>query len=538
MSTTVVDFSLCHGLGIVIMLLSMEAVQDFDRHYLEVNPFIVAFISVPILLMVILDTTVVDVVIPHIMAALSVDYYDVQWVVIAYMVAAAVVMPSFDWLSSRFSYKTLFIVGTLLFVLSSISCGKASTFEVMIVSRILQGMGEGIVVPTVTSMVFLSFPPEKRGLAMGLVGLGATMGPALGPTVGGYVAEHISWRWAFFINVPIGFTLVALAFFLLPEFGIKKGKRHFDFIGFSLCTIFISSFLIAVSKGQEKQWFSSDFILYLFIIAAVSFVLFVWVELKKENPFVQLRIFKFRAFSVSMAIRIVFGGSIYGSFFLIPIYCEKLRMYPTFLTGLILLPGALTNGLGTVVFGRLADRVDPRKLLLAGLLFMAYGLYRLHFLDEYTPKERIMIELVFFFLFIGATFTPLNYISLVAVPQKYTDVASSMIHVIRFIAGSIGTAVATNRFEYMQGYHFTGISSKLSYGNPVLKQSFAKLYGYLYSKAQVISQIKLKALAALKQLITLKSYIYAFQNCVILFMIACLVATCLVFLLPAINKRR
>ncbi|BAT72033.1 MFS transporter, DHA2 family, multidrug resistance protein B [Thermosulfidibacter takaii ABI70S6] len=502
----------------------------------NINPVVVALICVPVLLMVILDTTVVDVIIPHIMAALSVDYYDVQWVVIAYMVAAAVVMPAFDWLSSRFSYKTLFITGTLLFVLSSISCGKATTFEVMVLSRILQGAGEGIVVPTVTSMVFLSFPPEKRGLAMGLIGLGATMGPALGPTVGGYVTEHISWRWAFYINVPIGFTLATAAFLFLPELSVKKAKKSFDVLGFSLCTVFLSSFLIAVSKGQEKQWFSSDFILYLFIIAAISFVLFIWVELKIENPFVQLRVFKYRLFSTSMLIRVVFGGAIYGSFFLVPIYCEKLRMYPTFTTGLIMLPGALTNGLGTVISGRLADKFDPRKLLFMGLLLMAYALYRVHFLDEYTPKEKIAVELIFFFLFIGATFTPLNYISLVAVPEKYTDVASSMIHVIRFIAGSVGTALATNRFEYMSGYHFLGITSKLHYGNLVFRPSMAKLYAYLQSKAQVLSQLKLKTLAALKQVITLKSYIYAFQDCMILFMVGCLLASCLVFLMPKINK--
>ena len=501
----------------------------------RVNPWVVAAICVPVLLMVILDTTVVDVIIPHMMAALSVDYYDIQWVVIAYMVAAAVVMPAFDWLSSRFSYKWLFVAGTTLFVLASISCGQARSFWVMIVSRVFQGAGEGIVVPTVTSMVFLSFPPEKRGMAMGLVGVGATMGPALGPTLGGYVTEHISWRWAFYINVPIGFTLVVAALMFLPSFSLEKRRTPFDFWGFLFCTVFLSSFLVAVSKGQEKQWFSSDFILYLFITAAISFVLFVVVELKSPHPFVQLKVFRYRGFSASMLIRLVFGGSIYGSFFLVPIYCEKLRMYPTFITGLIMLPGALTNGLGTMVSGRLVDRFDPRRLLFIALILMALGLHRLSSLDLYTPKEVIAFELVFFFLFIGMTFTPLNYISLTSVPRKYTDVGASMIHVVRFIAGSVGTAVATNRFEYMSGHHFTGMTERLTYSNLVLRHAWAKLTGYMYSKAQVISQIKPKVLAALKQLITLRSYVYAFQDCMNLFSIACLAVLALVFLIPKIN---
>ncbi len=504
----------------------------------RVNPWVVAAICVPVLLMVILDSTVVDVLIPHMMAALSVDYYDVQWVVIAYMVSAAVVMPAFDWLSARFSYKVLFFAGTALFVLSSMFCGQAKTFEAMILGRIVQGTGEGIVVPTVTSMVFLAFPPEKRGLAMGMIGLGATMGPALGPTVGGYVAEHISWRWAFYINVPIGFALLVAAFFALPEFSSDKRRYPFDIWGFIFCTLFISTLLVALSKGQEKQWFSSDFILYMFMTAVASFVLFVIAELKSEHPYVQLKVFKVRAFAVAMLIRCVFGGVIYGSFLLFPIYCEKLRMYPTFLTGLLMLPGALSNGAGTVLAGRLVDKMDPRKVLIFGLIFISYSLWRLHLFDVDTPKKDIMLGLLFVFLFIGFTFTPLNYISLMALPKEYTDVGSSMIHVVRFVAGSVGTAVATNRFEYMAGYHFTGISAKLHYGNLILIPSLSRFSAYLYRKAQTLSEIKLKALAALKGIVELKSYVYAFQDCMILFSVACLLGACLVFLLPAINLKK
>ncbi len=503
----------------------------------RVNHWVVAVICVPVLLMVILDTTVVDVIIPHIMAALSVDYYDVQWVIISYMVAAAVVMPAFDWLSSRFSYKTLFMAGTALFVASSVSCGQARTFEVMLVSRICQGVGEGIVVPTVTSMVFLAFPPEKRGLAMGLVGLGATMGPALGPSLGGYVTEHISWRWAFYINVPIGLLLLFLAYLFLPHLSLEKKRFPFDILGFLFCTIFLSCFLIAVSKGQEKQWFSSDFILYLFIASAVSFVLFVWVELRSPHPYVQLRVFESLPFSVLMLIRMIFGGCIYGSFYLIPVYCERLRMYPTFLTGVIMLPGALTNGMGTVMSGRLSDRIDGRWVMLFGILMMSLSFWRLHFFDEYISKWSISTHLVFYFMFIGMVFTPLNYLSLAVLPKKYTDTGSSMIHLVRFIAGSVATAITTNRFEYMSGYHFVGMSSRLHYGNLVLKPSMAKLHFHFVSRAQVPSLIPLKSLAALREVLKLKSYVYAFQDCMILFSAACLLGACLIFLLFNINLK-
>ncbi len=498
----------------------------------KTNPWIVAAICVPVLLMVILDTTVVDVVIPHMMAALSVDYYDIQWVIIAYMVAAAVTMPLFDWLSSRFSYKSLFIFGTLTFVFASIACGRAATFYEMIISRTIQGIGEGVVVPTVTSLVFMAFPPEKRGLAMGLIGLGATMGPALGPTLGGYVTEHFSWRWAFYINVPIGFTLALCAYLFLEEFRIQKDKYPLDIVGVILCAIFLSTFLIAISKGQEKQWLSSDMILYFFIISAVTFSLFVWREFKVDNPFIQLKVFKNRFFTITMLIRFIFGGSIYGSFYLLPIYCEKLRMYPTLVTGLIMLPGALTNGLGTVISGRLTDKIGGRWIMLFGIVMMAFAFYRLHFFDEATSKFAISHHLVFYFLFVGMVFTPLNYMSLAVLKEEEVDTGSALIHVVRFIAGSVGTAVATNRFEYMMGAHFTQISSKFTYSNLVIVPSMLKLKLFFMRKAVLGREALLKGLAAIRELIKLKSYIYAFQDVMLLFGMGCLAASVLVFFLP------
>ncbi len=496
------------------------------------NPWVVAGICVPILLMVILDTTVVDVIIPHMMAALSVDYYDIQWVIISYMVAAAVTMPLFDWLSSRFSYRALFIFGTLTFVFASIACGRATSFYEMILSRIIQGMGEGVVVPTVTSLVFMAFPPEKRGLAMGLIGLGATMGPALGPTLGGYVTEHFSWRWAFYINVPIGFLLAFLAYLFLEEFRIQKKRYPLDWIGVVLCTTFLSTFLIAISKGQEKQWLSSDMILYFFIISAVSFILFVWREFTVSNPFIQLKVFKNKFFTLTMMIRFVFGGSIYGSFYLIPIYCEKLRMYPTLITGLIMLPGALTNGLGTVISGRLTDKLGGRWIMFFGIVMMSFAFYKIHFFDEATSKFLISQRLVFYFLFVGMVFTPLNYMSLAVLKEDEVDTGSALIHVIRFVSGSVGTAIATNRFEYMMGAHFTQMSSKLTYSNLVLYPSLMKLKIYLMHKAVMGREALLKGFAALRELIKLRSYIYAFQDVMLLFGMACLAASVLVLFLP------
>jgi len=490
--------------------------------------WLVAAVAVPSLLMVILDTTVVDVIIPHMMAALNADFYDIQWVVISYMVAAAVSMPMFKRLSERMGYRNLFLFGLALFTGMSAFCGQARTMEEMILGRVLQGVGEGLVIPTVTSLIFSAFPPEQRGLAMGLIGLGATMGPALGPTLGGYMTQHFSWRWAFYINLPIGITLWYGAFLILRPGEGKAKPVPPDILGFLLSTVFISSLLIALSKGQEKGWLASDYILTLFVVAAVSFPLFIWWELRHDHPFIDLSIFGVRDFSLSMLIRLIFGSAIYGSFYLIPIYLEKFRMYPTFLTGLLLLPGALINGFMGVMVGRLTDRFGGKRVMAIALVGMAVGFYLLSGADAYTSKSVLILYIAFYIGFVGAVFTPLNYMSLACLTQRHLDTGASMIHVIRFIAGAMGTAFATSHMEARKYLHFLGMARKLDPSHPLLGPTLAKLKAYLLLHGQPPNWIHTQIRAFLQGVMTLKSYIFAFQDCMVVFGIACFVSLAVV----------
>ncbi len=484
----------------------------------------VAMVAVPSLLMVILDTTVVDVIIPHMMAALNADFYDVQWVVIAYMVSAAVSMPMFKRLSERLGYKNIFLIGLFLFTSMSALCGQARNMEMMILGRVLQGVGEGLVIPTVTSVIFTAFPPTKRGLAMGLIGLGATMGPALGPTLGGYMTQHFSWRWAFYINLPIGAILGLGGYLILKANEGKAEAVAPDILGFILSTTFISTLLIALSKGQEKGWLASDYILSLFVISAVAFPLFLWWEMRQEHPFIDLTIFKVKDFSVTMLIRLIFGGAIYGSFYLIPIYLEKFRMYPTFLTGLLILPGALMNGIMGVLVGRLTDKFGGKRLMALALIGMAMGFHMLSGADGYTSKGHLILLIAFYIGFVGAVFTPLNYISLACLTPKHVDTGASMIHVIRFIAGAMGTAFATSHMEARKGLHFLGMARNLTHSSPLLNPATAQMKAYLAAHAQPQSWIPLQVKAFINGMLMLKSYIFAFQDCMAVFGIACILS--------------
>jgi DHA2 family multidrug resistance protein len=338
------------------------------------------------------------------------------------------------------------------------------------------------------------------------------------------MTQHFSWRWAFYINLPIG-AMLGLAGYLILRSGEGKAEAVApDVVGLILSTTFISTLLIALSKGQEKGWLASNYILSLFLISVAAFPLFIWWELRQEHPFIDLTIFKVKDFSLTMLIRLVFGGAIYGSFYLIPIYLEKFRMYPTFLSGLLILPGALMNGAMGILVGRLTDRFGGKRLIALALVGMAIGFHLLSSADGYTSKERLILLIAFYIGFVGAVFTPLNYISLACLSPKHVDTGASMIHVIRFIAGAMGTAFATSHMEARKWLHFLSMSRNITHANPLLNSASAQMKAYLASRSQPLGWIPMQIKELIHNILTLKSYIFAFQDCMAIFGIACIVS--------------
>ncbi|MFN3599066.1 MAG: DHA2 family efflux MFS transporter permease subunit, partial [Aquificaceae bacterium] len=299
--------------------------------------------------MAILDTTIVDIVVPKMMAPLSTDLYGVQWVITAYMTAAASSILLVEWLEGIMGLKSVFLLGLFLFTTSSFFCGQAQSLEWMIASRTVQGFGESLIVVSAEALLFSAYAPEKRGLAMGIYGLGVSFAPALGPTLGGWITEHIDWRWIFYINLPIGIFNFTLAFFFLKDY--KPVYRiRLNFISYFFLTIATVSLLIVLSRGQKEGWFSSDFIFYLSLISLFSFLLFSLSELLSKNRLVDVSIFRIKEFVIAFWVYcFVLGFSMYQVFYLIPLYFEKLKGYTTLQAGLAILPMALTIGFLSLV---------------------------------------------------------------------------------------------------------------------------------------------------------------------------------------------
>ncbi|NPB07187.1 MAG: DHA2 family efflux MFS transporter permease subunit [Aquificae bacterium] len=409
--------------------------------------------------MAILDTTIVDVVLPKMMAPLKTDLYGIQWVVTAYMMAAATSLPLLENLSLRFGLKPVYLAGVLLFTVSSYLCGTAEELSLMILYRTVQGFAEALIMVSAQAILFTLYPPEKRGVAMGVFGLGASFAPAVGPTLGGWLTEHLSWHWVFFINVPVGVFLFTASLFFLPEPLKERKKLPFNFVSFLFLSVATVSTLLVLSKGQQYGWFTSNFIAFTALIAVVSYVLFFVSELLSRHPLVEPSLLKRGNVLVALWVfTFVLGFSMYAVFYAVPLYFEHLKGLSTLQTGLLILPFAFAIAVFSVLAGVLSDRWSAEGTLFTAIAVYFVSLYLLSDTEYYTPKEVVSAELTVMGVGLGLFFAPVTVLALKNLEEKSVAVIS-LLDYVRFVGGSFGTAVATNTLKGKTAEHFEGIGA-------------------------------------------------------------------------------
>ncbi len=453
--------------------------------------------------MAILDTTIVDIVVPKMMAPLSTDLYGVQWVITAYMTSAATAILLVEWLESLMGLKKVFLLGLFLFTTASFFCGQAQSLEWMIASRTVQGFGESLIVVSAEALLFSAYAPEKRGLAMGIYGLGVSFAPALGPTLGGWITEHIDWRWIFYINLPIGIINFTLAFFFLRDYKPAHTLR-LNFMSYLFISIATVSLLIVLSRGQKEGWFSSDYILHLSLVSLFSFLLFLLSELVSKNKLIDPSIFRIKEFVVAFWVYLfVLGFSMYQVFYLIPLYFERLKGYTTLQAGLAILPMALAIGFLSPVAGMISDKKSPKlALYVATALYLLVSLFVLPRLNYFTPKEEALFYLVLMGIGMGFFFAPATQLALKKLGDK-TTLGVSLMHYIRFVGGSFGTALATNDLQRFAWENFQRTNELQDYNLLSLKLEEAVLWLSDYTH-----QAQEKALGMLYNF----QYLYAFSD--------------------------
>jgi DHA2 family multidrug resistance protein len=418
----------------------------------------------------ILDTSVANVSLNHIQGSLSAGQEEVTWVLTSYLVANAVVIPMSGWLAGLFGRKRYLIGSIIVFTLASLFCGVATSLDGLIFFRVLQGIGGGGLQPMSLAILMEAFPVEERGMAMAVYGMGIVVGPILGPVLGGYLTDTYSWRWIFYINLPIGImaVMMCMTFIFDPPNQRRIGLvgQKIDYMGLALMCVGIGALQIVLDKGQLEDWFSSNFILVLSVVAAACLVALVLWELRHKNPILDLHIFKDRSFAMGNVVMFAGFFAFFGSIVLLPLYLQKLMGYTAFQAGLVLGPAGAVTLIIMPMAGKLTQKVDPRKLLAIGLSVNAYALYYMSGFNLHIDFSTAVTSRVIQGAAMPFFFVPLSLVTMAYVKNEQMNNASAIFNLVRNLGGSFGVAFVTTLLARRAQFHQHRLVEHLTPFNP------------------------------------------------------------------------
>ncbi len=418
----------------------------------EINPWLIAIAVMSSTFMEVLDTTVVNVSLPHIAGSLSASVDEATWTLTSYLVANAIILPMTGWLANNFGRKRLLMASVIGFTTASFFCGLAPSLPFLIIFRVIQGACGGGLQPLSQAILLEAFPPEKRGQAMAFWALGIVVAPMLGPVAGGWITDNYSWRWVFYINVPIGIMAIVLTqFFVFDPTYLRRRASSIDYWGIGLLVLGMASLQIMLDKGQEEDWFSSHFISTLAVLAIVGLSGLIIRELTTDHPIIDLSVFKYRSYAIGTFLMTVVGFVLYGSTVLLPLLMQELLGYTATHAGVTNFPRGFASFLAMPFIGILTNKVDTRKLLFSGVVLSAGAMYLLSQLSLDVGFWNFWWPLMLQGAALGLIFVPLTTVTHDPIPRERLGNATSIFNVMRNIGASIGISIVeTLQFRSMQ----------------------------------------------------------------------------------------
>lgn len=485
--------------------------------------------------MVVLDSTIVNIALPKISAVFSASTDQVDIVLTGYTLALAIMMPATGFLSARFGLRWAYAGSLAAFALGSALCGLAQNVEMLAVSRVLQGLGGGMIQPLSMATLFAVTPERERGTMTGLYGLSLMVAPILGPTLGGYLVELVNWRWVFYVNVPVAVLGVLLSLVLLPK--TPRRPAGFDWPGFVLAAACTSSALLAATYAPNAAYtgWTDPRILGLLGVAAATLPLFVWWELRAPEPLLNVRLFANLRYSLGLAVLLIATAALFGGLFLLPVFLQNpsLRGLGALEAGLLLFPQAFGTAPMMVLAGRLMDRIGPRPLLVAGLAILAGASWQLVGLDLTTSDTTLQLLLILRGAGLGLALMPAQTAVLSAVPPSQTQAASTFSNVLRQVDGSFSTALMTSLLSSRQDFHYATLAMFVRWESPgvaeMLQQAQQTAAAHGQSLAAARETVLSQLYAQVQQAATVKS----FDDCFLVVAVACALA-----ILPALLLKR
>jgi len=445
------------------------------------NPWIVAISVMLATFMEVLDTSIASVALPYIAGSLAASNSEATWVLTSYLIANAVILPASNWFSLRFGRKRFLISCVCLFTVASFWCGAAPSLGILLLSRVLQGAGGGALQPLSQAILLESFPPKKRGAAMALFGFGVVVAPVLGPTLGGWLTDSFSWRYAFYINIPIG----VLAVFMISRFVhdppyIRNTKAGpFDNLGFGLLCLWSGCLQIILDKGQEVDWFSAPWLRWATLTLIVSLIWFVRLEWKKKDPLVDLHILaRNRNFLVGCLLIFMLGFAIYITIAMMPLFYQEVLGYTALTAGLVVAPRGLGSMLGLPLMGVISHRVDNRWLITIG--FTAFGLLSIWFslINTGIGPTTMLVPIVLTGFFLSFVFVPIGNMATVTLTNEQMGNATGIFNLLRNIGGSIGISLASTMLVRRMDFHQAHIAATVPLTGIWFQQHRAAMAAY------------------------------------------------------------
>jgi len=463
-------------------------------------------------LLEIVDTSIVNVALPQMQASLGVTLSEVGWVITSYAIANVIILPLSAWLGDRFGKKRFFVFSLIAFVAASILCGLSHSLPMLVFSRVMQGLFGGGLLAKAQSFLWETFPPEERGSAQALFGVVAIAGPALGPTLGGYIVTNLDWRWIFFINLPIGIIAVFMAATFLPEDGKVRETGSVDWLSLGFLATGLGAMQTFLEEGYSDGWFDSTFICVCAVVAVVSLVLFVQRQLASDHPVVDLRVLRYRSLWAGCLVSAVIGVGLYGAMFAVPIFAQSVMRYTSQQTGMLMLPGALASAFAMPVMARLLQKFDPRLLVASGSLIVISALLMLSGLNPQTSESELFWPLIIRGFGTVAMFLPMSMATFANVPVKDVAKATGLYNLTRQLGGSIGIAVLTTVLSSRTAFHRSVLVEKLGVNDLASVERVHALTGGFMSKGFDLESARRQALSVLDGGVNLQASVMSFAD--------------------------
>jgi DHA2 family multidrug resistance protein len=505
----------------------------------NINPWLIAVSVMLATFMEVIDTSIASVALPHIAGSLSATTDEATWVLTSYLVANAIILPASTWFALKFGRKRFLMICIVIFTVSSFACGAATSLWMILVARAVQGAGGGALQPLSQAILLESFPPEKRGLGMAVFALGVVVAPVLGPTLGGWLTDTYSWRWAFYINIPIG----ALAIFMISRFihdppyisNAKPGR--IDAIGLGLLSIWLGALQIILDKGQEDDWLGAVWIRWALFVLLVAFVGFLIRELRSRAPLVNLRVFLDRNFALGCLLIGLFGGVIYGVVTLLPLFYQTLLGYTAWAAGWAVSP----RGIGAIcimpVIGLLTGRVDNRFLIIFGFVVFGWTSLWMGNLTLQISPDSLFWPIVLSGVGSGMVFVPLSTISVGTLANEQIGNATGLFNLLRNVGGGIGISLVNTLVARHVQIHRALMAQNLAPQNPAFQQTLRSTEG-LMSQYSGPGLARMQAYGLIQGTLNQQAAAFSYVDVFRYLAVACFFCGAIVLLMKRVRARK